>query len=400
MRAGAACAPEQQRAGRNRRWCIPSAILRSPGESLDGVPVLHELDGELGLLLWYTVRDVTLWASTPASERHKLFGLCSTVRLSAFAVHVPEVLRPSLESITALLMEPGTTNAESLSISCLEISDWARRNRARSTALAFAQAGALVAPEMADPALQTAICAREAGEAARAETWARRATSVARRERNWAVHAAGWVLLGNIYRDVGNEVRASEFLMLGLRISRRASVPMARRDAAYGLFRLALARGDKETAASMAKIAQTHCTRDNAGSSTILVDLARFWTDQGQAGRVRNALRRLRLHLAELTHTDALAAAALMARMLAENGHPRLSRRAELRTWGLLVSDSTPDEAAYRAALDLAHGAALRRELDSFHRAERAALRLAPGPGYDWTRRTLAELARNTWGVS
>ena len=43
MNAAAPRARGQRRPHRSRRWCIPAAILRSPGEALDGVPVLHDL---------------------------------------------------------------------------------------------------------------------------------------------------------------------------------------------------------------------------------------------------------------------------------------------------------------------------------------------------------------------
>jgi hypothetical protein len=395
MGRAAECTPvERRRPVRSRRWCIPSAILRSPGEALDGVPILHEFDGELGLLLWYVMRDVTLWASTPESERRRLFGRCSTVRPAALGPGVPDDLRASLLNLSALLALPqGDSDAELLALACLEVMAWARRRKASGTALAFAQAGALAAPGFSEAALQTAVCAREAGETARAETWGRRALAVARRERNAAAHATANVLLGELYREAGQNARARHALLLGLRMSRRTLSPLARRDAAYGLFRLALESGDTAAAGRMARIAERHCGREHAGSAKVLLELARFWTDQGQPDRVQAALRRLTFHLGEVTHTGALAVAALSARLKAETGHPRRSAVAEQRAWGLLAHEATPDQAAYAAALDLAHAAVARRDGGALRRAGDAALRFAPRVRYDWTRDALAALA-------
>ena len=43
-----------------RRWCLPPAITRDPGEMLEAIHVLQEHQGTLALVLWTAVRDVTL----------------------------------------------------------------------------------------------------------------------------------------------------------------------------------------------------------------------------------------------------------------------------------------------------------------------------------------------------
>jgi hypothetical protein len=57
----------------SRRWCIPPAILREPEETLEGSLILVEFEGDLGLLLWNSLRDVTLWAAVPPERREGLF---------------------------------------------------------------------------------------------------------------------------------------------------------------------------------------------------------------------------------------------------------------------------------------------------------------------------------------
>jgi hypothetical protein len=387
---------ERNGARQGRRWCVPSAILRSPGETLDGIGILRELDNELGLLLWSVVRDVTLWASTPAAARARLFGMCSTVRLSTGAASVPDSLRRPLENLSALLTAPGRADADVLALCCMQVTAWARESQLPRTALAVAQAGALAAPEFSEAAMQTAICALELREPERAETWLRRAVAVARRERDAAVYVTAYVHLGNLYRERGRPLQAERYLLLGYRMARRRSVPLARRDAAYALFRMALDREDRSAATRWAVYAQRGYRKDQPQSVPLLLGLARFWTDQGQAGRSRAALQRLTLHLGELARADALAAAALLARALAET-EPRNSKAAENRAWRMLADESIADEAAFAAALDLAHGAAVRRDRKSFDRATRAALRFASTERYDWTRNTLAALGREAF---
>jgi hypothetical protein len=381
--------------GSGRRWCIPSAILRSPAEALDGIGILHEFDGELGLTLWYAVRDVTLWASAPDPVRHGLFGPCSTAHLTATTSSVPEALRAPLETLAAMLAMPGA-DAELLSLCCLEVAAWARGRKAPRTALAYAQAGAVAAPEFSEAALQTAICALELRETMRAETWLRRAVAVARRERNWPVYATAYVLLGTLYRQQGKVVQAERYLLMGFRVGRRASVHLARRDAAYGLFRLAVERGDATSSARLAIAAQRAYRKEQAHSAPLLLDLARFWMEQDQAGRARAALGRLAMHVGELTRQEALAAAALTAWALAETKASH-SKAAEARAWRILSDEATTDDAALAAALDLAHAAAARGDRESFDRATRTAHRVAPVERYDWTRSTLAALTRRAF---
>jgi hypothetical protein len=147
------------------------------------------------------------------------------------------------------------------------------------------------------------------------------------------------------------------------------------------------------SATRLAVAAQRAYRKGQVHSARLLLDLARFWTDLGQAGRARAALGRLALHVGELTRGDALAAAALTTRALAGTERAR-SREAEKRAWRMLLDEATADEDAFPAAIDLAHGAALRHDRESFDRAARTALRLAPAERYDETRRTLAALAR------
>jgi hypothetical protein len=172
---------------------------------------------------------------------------------------------------------------------------------------------------------------------------------------------------------------------------------MARRDSAYVLHRLALDRGDAAGAAQLAAAAMRAHRKDQTPSAPLLLGLARFWTDCGELNRTRGVLRRLAMHVAELTRADAVAAAALMARALAET-EPGRSRRADARTWQLLTGDTPAEEpASFPALLDLAHAAAMRRDRPAYDRAARAALRWAPRENYGHVRDVLGALVASAF---
>src|SRR5215213_2889920 len=62
--------PRKPRSDRRQR--VPPALTRG-SERVDGISILDEVSGDLGLLLWRSARNVTLWAETPAEQRATLF---------------------------------------------------------------------------------------------------------------------------------------------------------------------------------------------------------------------------------------------------------------------------------------------------------------------------------------
>jgi hypothetical protein len=396
--ARSALGPVRGEAGRkpprNRCWCLPSAMRRAPGETLEGVRILYEHEGELGVLLWESARDVELWAETPPEARPGLFVPAGAAarRAHLARMELPPPLAAPLDTLTALLAEPGRTDVEVVSLCCMEVAAWARAGRALHTATAYAQAAALAAPPFPEAALLTGACALAAGQPERAETWLWRAVAVARRARDGGAYAAAYVLLGTLCEGRGQDERAGGYFLTAFRAGRRFAARVARRDAAHGLFRLARRRGDPAGAAQFALAAQRSYHRDQPGAAHLLLDLARFWTDQDEPARAGAAVRRLIPRIGELSRTEGLTAAVLAARASAAESRD-LSRQAEERAWALLDGGSFDDEAACAAAVDLAHAAAVREDRPAFDRAARAALRLAPASAYARTRERMAALA-------
>jgi tetratricopeptide (TPR) repeat protein len=363
-----------------RRWCLPPVVLRDPADTLEGDSILAESPGTLGLLLWCTARDVTLWASTPADARVGLFAHGSAdARLAVLgAAELPPVVGAAVFTLHGMLALSSNADEELVSLGCLEVAKWASRERRNHTAAAFAQAAALAAPDFGDPALQAGTYMRLAGQGSRAETWLRRAVSVSRRETEPTACAPALVELGVLYEGRGNMERAERLYTEASRAARRYADRDARMRAAHGRFRLARRRGDDKTAWLSALIAQAAYEAEATGGSDLLLDLARFWVDKGEPEFAADAFRRLAPSLPELPRPGKLSALALTARVRAENGNPKIAASAAAAAWALMSDVGIAECVRYTAALDLAHAARRTGDLVEFTRAKRSVLLLAP----------------------
>lgn len=260
-----------------RRSCVPPAVMRGPGETVDGNGILGEVPGERGLLLWRTARDVALWGDSPPGERGNLFADGSgDARLAGLITpELPTAISASVDTIHGMLTLGARADASILCICCLEVAAWAHGGGLPETAIVFAQAGAVAAPGFGEAALHTGIYALRAGQVARAGTWLRRAVSVSRRERNRPAYAAALVELGALYEGGGMAEQAERFFRLGFRAAKRYAARSVRMRAAHGLFRLARVRGDAADAAQFALAAQRVYESDAGGGPALLLDLAR-----------------------------------------------------------------------------------------------------------------------------
>ncbi|HEX6037425.1 tetratricopeptide repeat protein, partial [Longimicrobium sp.] len=291
---------------------------------------------------------------------------------------LPSMLPAPVDTLHAMLSRPDRADPDIVMLCCLEVAAWARGAGLRHTAVAFAQAGAEAAPESGDAAVFTGVCAREAGQLARAETWFRRAVPVARREQNWTAHASALVELGVVCERRGELLRAERFYRRAMRVARGHGDAAEEMRAAHGLFRLARQKGDDAGAAQFALSAELALDADEAGAADLLLDLARFWTDVGEGGRASEALRRLVPAVLTMEPAGQLATFALTARARAEPGHPQAGAVAWQAAWALLGNSELPDAVRYAAAIDLAHAARTTGDPRAFGAARRAVLGLAP----------------------
>jgi tetratricopeptide (TPR) repeat protein len=282
---------------RERRWTVPHAITRGPGETLDYLRVLDEHDAAFGILLWSLVRNVELWAETQPELRPRIFApAAADVRMRRLLeCELPDEIAGALDTLSAILSVPEYADAEVVTACCTRVAGWARTAGTRETAVAFAQAAALASPEDGVPALLTGGCALELGQQDRAESWLRRALGLARRAGQRQVYAASLVLLGEMEAGRGNGVRARRTFRTAFLAARRWGFAAERARSAYGLFRLAAAEGRRDEAARFASLAEHAARRVRDGSVTLGDDLSRFWLEAGEPRRALALLRRSRV---------------------------------------------------------------------------------------------------------
>ena len=397
MRKMEASAHRRPTRAAGRPWCIPPVMVRDPGEGLERVAVLEESEGDLGVLLWRTVRDVELWAATPAERRRGLFhpnGAERRVRRLVEAEIPPELAAP-LDTLAAMLSAPECADAQVVAQCCTHVASWADGSRARETALAYAQAAALALPEDAHAALRTGVYALAAGQRARAEVWLRRAVGLSRRGRQWEPYARALLALAQLREHARDTARSTRDYRLAYRAGWRYGVLDVRRGAARALLRLTSGSGEVEAARGWAVAVQRAYRPGVPDAAALLLDLARFWISAGNEGNAVPALRRLAPREKGLGVADRLAAAAMRARAYAgAGGNAALVRDAAAEAFTLLRDVTVAAPVQLKAAVDLAHATAAQGDASGFGRAVCTALRLASVTEYAQIREELASLAR------
>jgi hypothetical protein len=152
-------------------------------------------------------------------------------------------------------------------------------------------------------------------------------------------------------------------------------------------------RGDVVTAAVHAISVERAFRREVKPDAGVLLDLARFWTELGDPGAARAALRRLIACRSDLPRADQLSSWALSARVFAKSD-PAFSAVAVAEAWESLPDSKLPQETRMAAALDLARAARHAGDDAAFTRAKDVVLALAPQEGAD---AIAAEVGR-LWG--
>lgn len=369
---------ERTRSGRrgSRAWVIPPAIDRGPSETVDRLGILTEHGEEEGLLLWRIVRDVELWGSAPHEKRRELFTPTAPVnrarrlRKSTF----PTDVRAGIRYLNRLLAGRADSSSpeEDVSAACAEIAEWAREIEAPETAVAFAQAAALTMSADARYALLTGTCAHELGQLTRAGTWFARATSLARRRKDWRTYATGFLALGQLSEYARTSDQARSHYVRAFRVARRhrgASDLRAR--AAYSLFRLARDAGDSAAAGGWAREATRAVMKAKAGGLDVLATLAEFWIESGRPERCARLLAYLR-RIDAPPASEQFQVAVLRVRALTAMNDPVRAKAAWTDAWSRLEPTLRCGDIAL--LLHLARAAADLGDVVALSHAGRAAL--------------------------
>ena len=206
---------------RRRAHRVPPPLSYGP-ETVEGEPILDEVLGDAGLLLWKTARSVRLWAGLPVDERGRAFSADAYRHRRQLLKNtpVPEAVRAELKRAALILGGEPVVEAE-IATACRRVAEWAEQQGMLGTAVAFAQAAALTLPEDAAMAREVALLTRKTGEFARAETWFRQAITVARQTRNGPVFIRSYLGLGKMYVLRGNYPAARSAYLRALRGAQR-----------------------------------------------------------------------------------------------------------------------------------------------------------------------------------
>jgi hypothetical protein len=348
-----------------------------PDETLEGSLILEEFRGELGLILWAAMRDVTLWAQTPPENRDGLFHEGTVEkRMDAVArAHVDTPVEMLLMSLAAVTATPAKADSETAALVCLELSRWAQDQGAIGTAIAFAQAAAVAEPLHAHGSRRVgslsfilAMNSASPGQRqrlARAETWMRRAVALARYARAWDAYAWAYIDLAVMQRAAAKDdpLRAKRYYVLAARAARRHGYLPIRAVALHGLLRVGLdlkEYADPEKVDDLEKLGtaalRAYSKDDPAGRREALQDLTRLWINTGKFAQAGAALRRIlptRTDPSERAYT-----CALLARACAGVGDVEGYRDAWSGGWGMLMRPAGDTDSGFeRTMVELASAA-------------------------------------------
>lgn len=354
-----------------RRWRVPPALTHGDTDAFEGLSVLEEVPGELGLVLWQSLRDAMLWGRADLAQRSALFAPASdTARMAAtLAAGAPAEVEEPLKVLAGMVGQPETAREENVALACRQLAQWAEARGLLAAALSFAQAAAVVTPADPSGAYNVGRLAKVRTEYARAETWYRRTIALARQAGDWPTYALAFVGLGNLYVQRGNLPAAERFFERALRAAGRNSLHEIEGRARHDLFGIAVERGNVARAHELARGAFEAYGPHHPSIPALVKDIAYFWITQGYSDRALPVLKMLLPLVDEPT---------LRLAVIGDIGRAAgaLSDRAEFQAaWSDATEMIAASPGLYNAAatwLDLTQGA---RDLGAWDRAEEAAQR-------------------------
>jgi tetratricopeptide (TPR) repeat protein len=353
---------------RTRRWRVPPPLTRG-GELLEGADILREMTGEAAVLVWKSLRSVTLWASASPREHAELFAEGAEQRRIAeiLVTQLDAELIGPLRTFAEVLGSPAAVRREAVALACRQVAQWAQARELTATTLAFTQAAALVCPADAELAHEVGRLARSGGEHARAESWHRRAIMLGRQTGAWEPYARSYVGLGNLAVQRGNYPQARRCQIKAYRAAKRHALGEVMAMALHDLFTIAVESGEAANAQRYARQAFRAYGPTHSRIPYLAHDLAVLWIREGQFDQALPVLEALlpRFEAVE----DRVLILANVARAAGGVGRKEAFETAWSGTENLLILPQTAARAA-QALLNLSRGAT---GLGEWERAETAA---------------------------
>jgi tetratricopeptide (TPR) repeat protein len=358
--------PNRPRKPRRRwRWHVPPALTHG-GESLEGAPVLDEVQGPLGLLLWETYRDVVLWSG--AEERDGLFadGAHAARVRDLDAAGADPALDRALRAAAVVLADPAGAQEADVMGACRQAAEWAEQRGLMGTSVTLATSAALASPTNANAAYRVGQIARRKGENARAETWFRRAIGLGRQAKDWASYAEAFLGLGNLYKLRGNYPAARRFHIRGLRAARRHALRDIQARSLHDLFTIAVETSPPAEAQELARLAFRAYGPRHPKLPALAHDVAYFWMGQGRFAPALDVFRAVLPHLTD--PSERMLCAGNLGRAAGAVNDRAGFEEAWEQVWAADEWEKVPS--AGQALLELANGASSLRD---WGRAEKAA---------------------------
>ncbi len=340
----------------SRRTRIPPAVSRG-AETLPGAPILDEVPGDLGVVLWRSVRNVALWSSTPPDSRGALFaGPAAAIREQDLArLDVDAELVAPLSVMVRLLENPGGMELVRVVNACRRVSLWAEHRGYLATALEWAQAAAHAAPQSAALAYAVGRIARRRAEYDRAESWYARAIVAARRASDWRTYATSYSGLGNMAVQKGNFPWAKRAYLRCLKAAERHGLDELRGAAYHNLFRAEIETGAGARADGLAERAFRALGAGHPDVPRLAYDVAYNWALEGLFAEALRLSRVLERHFE--APSERVLVLGLVGRSSGGAGDRAAFQHARTRLDALLRT-GTPEDAAARGLLGMAYGAA------------------------------------------
>lgn len=353
---------------------VPPPLTRGD-EKFEGSSVLTEFEGDFGILLWQSLRNVLLWSTTDPARRKGLFasGAEERRRVKLLSADVDDALRAPLAVVARLLADPAGADRRRVSSACLKIADWAEKKEALATALAFTQAAALTGSNDARISYAVGRIARQRAEYPRAETWFRRAILLGRQGGDWESYAMAFGGLGNLYMQRGNLPAAQKALLRSYRAAKRKGLRSVQAMSLHDLFVIAVQRHQVREAEEMAASALRAYGAGHARLPFLAHDVAVFWMDQGCYAPALTVLSALQPHFQRPTEQ----ARVLAHIALAAAGLNDMKRYEEAWTAASNLVAGTATVGTASVYLSLADAAAMAHQLDRTAAVAKQAIMLA-----------------------
>ena len=291
-RSGSAlhCPRKRQRAA--RLWSSPPP----PGmpERMDGLAVLDDYDGPLGIVLWQSVRDVLLWASIPRECRDGLFCTEALARRHTLldSIELPPHTDVWITALSAVVLDPPNASRLAIGTACVELCGIAATEGRTAAALSLARAAAAALPSGGAPALQVGRVALASGDHDHSESWLRWALHLARRSGDGTIYGEAALELGHLALNCGEGERARRYFSAAGR-GTPDRLLSTRAGAAWGLYVIAMRWGPLEEAEKHARRAAKLFGAGSSEAARMQLDLAALRIRLGKALEARSLLKRL-----------------------------------------------------------------------------------------------------------